>query len=163
MISRRSFVVARWGTGVLPELPGEESEMDELARRVADVVDLGAWSDQEAKFRHEIVRQFPVSPGLPRGPPFSGPSGRCPNRPEGLQIFNREEIEVAMTLDLLKPPEVVLWTVEQCAGWMSVTSLSVRGMLRRREFPPDAVIKIGRRVRLRADLVKSWVLTGKAA
>ena len=56
--------------------------------------------------------------------------------------------------------DVVLWNVLECARWMSVTPLAVRGMLRRREFPAQAVVKIGRRVRLRADVVQQWVLKG---
>ncbi len=63
----------------------------------------------------------------------------------------------------LKPPEVILWTVEECAEWMSMTPLAIRGMLRRREIPSHAVIKIGRRIRLRADVIKEWILSGKAA
>jgi len=53
---------------------------------------------------------------------------------------------------------LLLWTVEEFAQWMRITTMAARCMLRRRELPPDAVIKIGRRVRLRADLIQEWVL-----
>jgi len=56
-----------------------------------------------------------------------------------------------------------LWTVEEFAQWMRITTMAARCMLRRREIPADAVIKIGRRVRLRAELVQEWVLKGKVA
>ncbi len=57
----------------------------------------------------------------------------------------------------------VLWTVEDCAKWLSLTVMSFRCMLRRREIPAEAVVRIGRRVRLRADLLQAWVLKGKVA
>jgi excisionase family DNA binding protein len=53
---------------------------------------------------------------------------------------------------------LLLWTVEEFAAWMRITTMAARCMLRRRELPAQAVIKIGRRVRLRADLVQEWVL-----
>lgn len=53
---------------------------------------------------------------------------------------------------------LLLWTVEEFAAWMRITTMAARCMLRRRELPAEAVIKIGRRVRLRADLVQEWVL-----
>lgn len=61
----------------------------------------------------------------------------------------------------VKSTSVVLWTVQECAKWMSMTPLAIRGLLRRREIPAPAVIKIGRRVRIRADMVQEWVLSGK--
>jgi len=48
-------------------------------------------------------------------------------------------------------------------GWLRITVLAARAMLRRRELPPGAVIKVGRRVRLRTELVKAWVLKRKPA
>jgi hypothetical protein len=62
--------------------------------------------------------------------------------------------------DATKPP--VLWTVEEYAAWMRITPMAARCMLRRRELPQGAVIRIGRRVRLRADLVQDWALKGAA-
>jgi excisionase family DNA binding protein len=53
---------------------------------------------------------------------------------------------------------LILWTVVEFAAWMRITTMAARCMLRRRELPAQAVIKIGRRVRLRADLVQEWVL-----
>jgi hypothetical protein len=55
-----------------------------------------------------------------------------------------------------------LWTVEQCAQWIAVTVMSFRCMLRRREIPEEAIVRIGRRVRLRADVFQRWVLQGRA-
>ena len=59
--------------------------------------------------------------------------------------------------------DVQLWTVEEFAEWMRVTPMAVRCMLRRRELPEGAVIKIRRRVRIDSGLVKEWVLKGHAA
>ncbi len=68
MISRRSVLVARRGTGIVPDRPREESDVDDLARRVAALVEMGTWTQEEAKFRHEIASRFPVSPaGFPTG------------------------------------------------------------------------------------------------
>jgi hypothetical protein len=60
-------------------------------------------------------------------------------------------------------PAETLWTIEDFATWLRITVLAARAMLRRRELPPEAVIKVGRRVRLRAELVKAWVLKRKPA
>jgi excisionase family DNA binding protein len=57
----------------------------------------------------------------------------------------------------------VLWTVEEFARWMRITVMAARCMLRRRELPAAAVLKVGRRVRLRADLVQDWILKGQMA
>jgi hypothetical protein len=56
-----------------------------------------------------------------------------------------------------------LWTVEDFAAWLRITPMAARAMLRRRELPPESVVKIGRRVRLRAEVVKAWVLKRKPA
>lgn len=56
-----------------------------------------------------------------------------------------------------------LWTVEEFAQWLRITPMAARAMLRRREVPSPAIVKIGRRVRLRADLVQKWVLERNAA
>ena len=56
-----------------------------------------------------------------------------------------------------------LWTVEDFAAWLRITPMAARAMLRRRELPPESLVKIGRRVRLRAEIVKAWVLKRKPA
>lgn len=56
-----------------------------------------------------------------------------------------------------------LWTIRDFAEWFKVSIPAVRGILRRRELPPEAVIKVGRRVRLKAELVKQWVLRRQSA
>jgi hypothetical protein len=60
-------------------------------------------------------------------------------------------------------PIETLWTVEDFAAWLRITPMAARAMLRRRELPPESVVKIGRRVRLRAEVVKAWVLNRKTA
>jgi excisionase family DNA binding protein len=56
------------------------------------------------------------------------------------------------------PPAPTLWTVEEFAQWMRITAMAARCMLRRRELPQEAILKVGRRVRLRADLLQEWIL-----
>jgi hypothetical protein len=56
-----------------------------------------------------------------------------------------------------------LWTLEDFAAWLRITPMAARAMLRRRELPPESVLKIGRRVRLRAEIVKAWVLKREPA
>ena len=56
-----------------------------------------------------------------------------------------------------------LWTIEDFAAWLRITPMAARAMLRRRELPREAILKIGRRVRLRAEIVKSWVLKREPA
>lgn len=56
-----------------------------------------------------------------------------------------------------------LWTVEDFAAWLRITPMAARAMLRRRELPPESVVKIGRRVRLRSEVVKAWVLKREPA
>ena len=56
-----------------------------------------------------------------------------------------------------------LWTVEDFAAWLRITPLAARAMLRRRELPPASIVKIGRRVRLRAEVVKAWILRRQPA
>jgi hypothetical protein len=62
--------------------------------------------------------------------------------------------------EAVKPP--TLWTVEDYAAWMRITPMAARCMLRRRELPEAAVIRIGRRVRLRAEIIQEWALKGAA-
>jgi len=56
-----------------------------------------------------------------------------------------------------------LWTLEDFAAWLRITVLAARAMLRRRELPAESVLKIGRRVRLRAEVIKAWVLKRRPA
>ena len=56
-----------------------------------------------------------------------------------------------------------LWTLEDFAAWLRITVMAARAMLRRRELPAEAVLKIGRRVRLRAEIIKAWVLKRRPA
>jgi excisionase family DNA binding protein len=60
-------------------------------------------------------------------------------------------------------PKDGLWTVRQTSEWMSVTELSLRTMLKRREIPAPIIVKIGRRVRFRSDLLRDWVLKQRSA
>jgi hypothetical protein len=41
--------------------------------------------------------------------------------------------------------------------------MAARAMIRRRELPPKSIVKIGRRVRLRAEMIKAWVLKREPA
>ena len=59
--------------------------------------------------------------------------------------------------------ENALWSVRQAGAWLSVTELSLRTMLKRRQIPPEIVLKIGRRVRFRSDLLRAWALGQRAA
>jgi hypothetical protein len=56
-----------------------------------------------------------------------------------------------------------LWTVEDFAAWLRITPMAARAMIRRRELPPKSIVKIGRRVRLRAEMIKAWVLKREPA
>lgn len=56
-----------------------------------------------------------------------------------------------------------LWTIKEFAEWLRLTPMAVRGMLRRREFPEGAILKVGRRVRIRVALVQDWILKRKSA
>lgn len=63
----------------------------------------------------------------------------------------------------LLPPVEPLWSVREAARWLSVTELSLRTMLKRRQFPADVVLKLGRRVRFRSDLLRAWAIRQHAA
>ena len=63
----------------------------------------------------------------------------------------------------MSAPSDGLWTVRQASQWLSVTELSLRTMMKRREIPGELLLKIGRRVRFRSDLFKSWVLQQRSA
>ena len=56
-----------------------------------------------------------------------------------------------------------LWSVRQACLWLSVTELSLRTMLKRRQIPPEIILKLGRRVRFRSDLLRAWALGQRAA
>ena len=56
-----------------------------------------------------------------------------------------------------------LWTVDDFAAWLRITPMAARAMIRRRELPPNSIVKIGRRVRLRAEMIKAWVLKREPA
>jgi excisionase family DNA binding protein len=60
-------------------------------------------------------------------------------------------------------PKDGLWNIRQTCEWLSVTELSLRTMLKRREIPAEIIVKIGRRVRFRSDLLKAWVLKQRSA
>lgn len=60
-------------------------------------------------------------------------------------------------------PKDGLWNIRQTCEWLSVTELSLRTMLKRREIPREIIVKIGRRVRFRSDLLRDWVLKQRSA
>jgi excisionase family DNA binding protein len=68
-----------------------------------------------------------------------------------------------MTIVTMSAPADGLWTVRQASQWLSVTELSLRTMLKRREIPGELLLKIGRRVRFRSDLFRAWVLQQRSA
>jgi excisionase family DNA binding protein len=55
------------------------------------------------------------------------------------------------------PPER-LWTVKQAAEWLSISEQSLRTMMKRRQLPAQAILKLGRRVRFRSDVLRDWAL-----
>src|SRR5690348_2977699 len=56
------------------------------------------------------------------------------------------------------PPEQSLWAIPDVADFLKVTVKAVRCMLQRRLFPEPCLLKIGRRVRFRPELLRTWVL-----
>lgn len=56
-----------------------------------------------------------------------------------------------------------LWTIREVAGWLSMTEMAVRAMLKRRQFPQAALLKFGRRVRFRSDILRDWALRQRSA
>jgi excisionase family DNA binding protein len=60
-------------------------------------------------------------------------------------------------------PKDGLWNIRQACDWLSVTELSLRTMLKRREIPTEIIVKLGRRVRFRSDLLRDWVLKQRSA
>lgn len=67
-----------------------------------------------------------------------------------------------MSTPIIPFPKDGLWTVRQACEWLSVTELSLRTMLKRREIPLEIIVKLGRRVRFRSDLLRNWVLRQSA-
>lgn len=63
-----------------------------------------------------------------------------------------------MTIAMMSAPVDGLWTVRQASQWLSVTELSLRTMLKRRQIPKGVILKLGRRIRFRSDLLRTWVL-----
>jgi hypothetical protein len=68
-----------------------------------------------------------------------------------------------MSSQVLPLPKDGLWTVRQASEWLSITELSLRTMLKRRQIPPDIILKLGRRVRFRSDLLREWALKQRSA
>lgn len=61
------------------------------------------------------------------------------------------------------PAPPPLWTVKQAAEWLSMTELSLRSMLKRRQIPASVLLKFGRRVRFRSELLREWALSQRSA
>jgi excisionase family DNA binding protein len=68
-----------------------------------------------------------------------------------------------MSIPILLPTKDGLWNVRQACEWLSVSELSLRTMLKRRQIPPEIVLKLGRRVRFRSDLLREWALAQRCA
>lgn len=56
-----------------------------------------------------------------------------------------------------------LWTVKQACEWLSMTELALRTMLKRRQVPDDAILKLGRRIRFRSEILRDWALRQRSA
>jgi excisionase family DNA binding protein len=61
------------------------------------------------------------------------------------------------------PPPDKLWNIKQAADWLSMTEMSLRAMLKRRQIPASTILKFGRRVRFRSDLLREWALRQQSA
>jgi predicted DNA-binding transcriptional regulator AlpA len=57
----------------------------------------------------------------------------------------------------LLPPAEPLWTIRQASAWMSMSERALRCMLHRNQVPREVIIRIGRRIRFRADALRAWV------
>jgi hypothetical protein len=68
-----------------------------------------------------------------------------------------------MTNPILPFPKDGLWTVRQACEWLSMTELSLRTMLKRRQIPPEIILKLGRRIRFRSDLLRDWAIAQRCA
>lgn len=49
------------------------------------------------------------------------------------------------------------WTVEEFADFLRVTVGAARAMIRRAQLPPDAVVRIGKRIRIRSAVIRKWL------
>src|SRR5206468_370898 len=56
-----------------------------------------------------------------------------------------------------------LWTIDEFSAWMKITPMATRAMLRRHNLPANAIVKVGRRVRIIARIVQEWVLKRNSA
>ena len=68
-----------------------------------------------------------------------------------------------MNAPIIPFPKDGLWSVRQACEWLSLTEHSLRTMLKRREIPPEIILKLGRRVRFRSDLLRDWALAQRSA
>ena len=55
-----------------------------------------------------------------------------------------------------------LWTVEELADYLRITTGAARAMIRRDQVPQEAVRRIGRRIRIISAVVRDWVLKKSA-
>jgi excisionase family DNA binding protein len=55
-----------------------------------------------------------------------------------------------------------LWTMEELAEFLRLSLNAVRKMIWRGQLPATSIVKIGRRVRLRAAVIRAWVERGAA-
>ena len=65
-------------------------------------------------------------------------------------------------MELITPTDP-LWTVRQASAWLAVSEHALRCMLRRNQLPPEAIVRIGRRVRFRSEALRLWVKAGLPA
>jgi len=61
------------------------------------------------------------------------------------------------------PAPDALWNVKQVSEWLSVTELALRTMLKRGQLPAEAILRLGRRIRFRSDLIRHWALQQRIA
>ena len=61
------------------------------------------------------------------------------------------------------PVQDGLWNVKQACAWLSISELSLRTMMKRRQIPAEAILKLGRRVRFRSDLLREWALRHRSS
>ena len=56
-----------------------------------------------------------------------------------------------------KQNDIELWTIEEFAEYLRVTIGAARAMIRRGQAPAGAVLRIGKRIRVRSAIVRGWV------
>ncbi len=61
------------------------------------------------------------------------------------------------------PPVEPLWNIRQASAWMSLSERALRAMLYRNQVPPEAIVRIGRRIRFRSDALRAWIARGLPA